>query len=260
VSAISGGRFILGIGTGGAYGADYRHMHGLGDIPIVAMMRDYVTTIRALLNAETVTYEGKAITLRGMKVLGRPIEVPLYLSALGPQMLRLSGELADGVCLNWTTPDQRLWARERIAEGAARAGRAPSAVTLMEYIRVCIDEDEAKAKLAFARAFMGYALSRPGASKDSGYRGHFTRMGFDAVLTGIEALRDRGASADEVALAFPEDFLRQMGYYGKAAGAAEALKDLSRELDVAVVRIVGSEPGLERALATVGACAPAFSR
>ena len=259
VSAISGGRFILGLGTGGAYGADYRRMHGLREMPLVAMMRDYITTVRNLLNGETVTYEGKVIQLHGMKMQGRPIPVPLYFSALGPQMLRLSGELADGVCLNWTTPAQRRWCRERIAEGAARSGRDPANVTLMEYIRVCIDEDEGKARRTFAKAFMGYALSRPGASKDAGYRGHFKRMGFDETLNEIEALRERGASPDELADAFPDDFLRQMGYWGNAAGAGAALRELSRELDVAVVRIVGSAPGLSRAAATLEACAPAFS-
>ena len=258
VSEISGGRFILGLGTGGAYGVEYRQMHGLGDMPIVAMMRDYITTVRGLLNAETVSYEGKVVTLKGMKVLGRPVQVPLYLSALGPQMLRLSGELADGVCLNWTTPEHRDWCRERIAGGAAKAGRKSADVTLMEYIRVCIDEDEGRARRAFAKAFMGYALARPGASKDAGYRGHFRRMSFDSTLNEIEALRERGTSADELADAFPEEFLRQMGYYGKAAGAADALKELSRGLDVPVVRIVGTEPGLEGAMRTVEACAPAF--
>lgn len=255
---ISGGRFVLGLGTGGVYGEEYRRMHGLPAMPVVSMMRDYVVTLRALLNGGTVTHDGKVVHLREMRILGRPLEVPLYLSALGPQMLRLAGEVGDGVCLNWTTPEQRRWCRERIAEGASKAGRDAGAVTLMEYIRVCIDEDEGKARRAFAKAFMGYALSRPGASKDAGYRGHFKRMGFDATLNEIEALRDRGASADELADAFPDDFLRQMGYYGNAAGAPAALRELSRELDVPVVRIVGAEPGLARAMSTVEACAPAF--
>jgi hypothetical protein len=103
---------------------------------------------------------------------------------------------------------------------------------------------------------MGYALGRAGAAPDRGYRGHFGRMGFDAMLSGIEAKRDAGASADELAAAFPEDFLRQMGYFGPAAGAREALTELSAGLDVAVVRIVGTAPGIERARKTVEACAP----
>src|SRR5919204_161800 len=83
---------------------------------------------------------------------------PVHLGALGPEMLRLGGELADGVDLNWCTPDQIAWSRERVAEGAARAGRDPAAVQVTEYIRVCVDEDVEVARRAFARAVMGYAL------------------------------------------------------------------------------------------------------
>ena len=256
LSELSGGRFILGIGTGGAYSAEFRRSHGLDAVPVVAMMRDYLVTVRGLLNGETVTHEGKAIRLGGLQLIGRPLEVPIYISALGPQMLRLAGELADGVSLNWTTPVQREWCRERIAEGAEQAGRDPSEVHLMEFIRVCVDEDEEKARRAFAKAFMGYALSRAGASPEHGYLGHMTRMGFHDELVKIEAIRDGGASDDEVADAFPEDYLRQMGYYGKPSGAGAALAELSRGLDTAVVRIVSSEPGMERATLTMESCRP----
>ena len=256
LSELSGGRFILGLGTGGSYSEEFRRSFGLPATPTVAMMRDYLITVRGLLNGETVTHEGKAIQLGGLRLTGRPIAVPIYISALGPQMLRLAGQLADGVCLNWTTPEQREWCRERIAEGADRASRDPAAVTVMEYIRVCLDDDESRARRAFAKAFMGYALSRAGASPAHGYRGHFTRMGFDETLLKIEAFRDAGASDDEVADAFPDEFLRQMGYYGKPSGAGAALAELSGGLDTAVVRIVTCESGMEPARRTVENCRP----
>jgi len=260
LSELSGGNFILGIGTGGSYSEDFRRSYGLPAYPAVAMMRDYLVTVRGLLNGETVTHEGKAIRLGGLQLTGRPLKVPLYVAALGPQMLRLAGELADGVSLNWTTPEQRDWCRERIADGAKRSGRDPGRVTLMEYIRVCVDEDEDRARRAFAKAFMGYALSRPGASLEHGYRGHFTRMGFNDTLLKIEAVRDRGASVDEIADAFPEQFLRQMGYYGKPAAAGAALAELSRGLDTAVVRVVTCEPGMAPARLTMESCRPALIR
>lgn len=256
LSELSGGRFILGIGTGGSYSEDFRRSYGLPAYPAVAMMRDYLVTVRGLLNGETVTHEGKAIRLGGLQLTARPLHVPLYIASLGPQMLRLAGELADGVFLNWSTPAQRDWCRERIAEGADRAERDPGAVQLVEYIRVCVDEDEDRARRTFAKAFMGYALSRAGASPDHGYRGHFTRMGFNDALVKIEAVRDAGAPPDEVADAFPEEFLKQMGYYGKPSGAAAALAELSRGLDMAVVRIVTSEPGLAPAQLVMESCRP----
>lgn len=256
LSELSGGRFILGLGTGQAYSPEFWASLGRPQPPVVALMRDYLVTLRGLLAGETVNYEGKAISLHGVRASMRPLPVPLYLAALGPQMLRLTGELADGDCLNWSTPAQRAWCREQIAVGARKAGRDPAAIKLMEYIRVCIDEDEEVARRGLARAILSYALGRGGAANDFGYRAHFTRMGFDALLKGIEAQRDAGANDEALIDAFPTDFLLQMGYFGKAAGAPAALRRLSEGLDTAVVRIVNTRPGIDGARTVLLACRP----
>ena len=257
LSELSGGRFTLGIGTGQAYSPDFWASMGRPQPPVVALMRDVLVTLRRLLAGETVDYNGKAIGLHGVRASMRPLSVPLYVAALGPQMLRLTGELADGDCLNWSTPAQRAWCREQIAIGAEKAGRDPSAITLMEYIRVCVDDDVELARRGLARAIMGYALGRPGAANDQGYRGHFTRMGFDTLLKGIEAQRDAGASEEALIDAFPDDFLQQMGYFGTAAGAPGALRRLSEGLDIPVVRIVNARRGIEASRAVLQACRPA---
>ncbi len=256
LSEITGGRFTLGLGTGGIYGAEYRQTFGLDAIPVVRLMREYLTALRGLLNGKTVTMEGSAVRLHNLQITGRPLPVTLSLAALGPQMLRLAGEIADAVSLNWTPPSMRPWVREQVAAGAARANRDPASVRITEYIRVCIDEDEQAARRAFVRALMGYALARPGASKDAAYRGHFARAGYDAALTAIEDRRDAGAPESELIDMFPEDLLREVGYYGPAAGAAAALERLSAGLDLAIVRIVGVRPGIEAARAVLTACRP----
>lgn len=257
LAALTGGQFTLGLGTGGIYGAEYQKTYGLPAWPVVRMMREYVTSLRGLFAGESVTIEGTSVNLHGLQMAGRPMQVPIFTAALGPQMLRLGGELADGISLNWTAPSMRAWCHEEVAKGASRAGRDPSSVTMSEYIRVCIDDDEEAARKSFVRAFMGYALARPGAPKTSGYRGHFARMGFDDVLNAIEARRDAGAAEAELIDMFPAEFLREVGYYGNAAGAPAALKRLSEGLDLAIVRIVGVRPGIEAARAVMNACAPA---
>lgn len=256
LSELTGGRFTLGLGTGGIYGADYRRMHGVPNWPVVRMMREYIETLRQLLAGEAVTLDGAAIKVDRLQVTGRPLTVPIYLAALGPQMLRLAGEVADGVSLNWTAPASRAWCREQIARGAERAGRDPAAVKVTEYIRVCIDDDIEAARRAFVRSFMGYALARPGAAKDRGYRGHFARMGFDAALNHIEERREAGASEAELIELFPDEFLHEMGYFGPASGAQAALTRLGEGLDLAIVRIVGVRPGMEAARAVLNACRP----
>lgn len=72
-------------------------------------------------------------------------DVRLAIAALGPRMCRLGGEVADVVLLNWSFPDRIAWSRERIAEGAAAAGRPMPRVA--GYVRVAIGR-EASDRLA----------------------------------------------------------------------------------------------------------------
>jgi alkanesulfonate monooxygenase SsuD/methylene tetrahydromethanopterin reductase-like flavin-dependent oxidoreductase (luciferase family) len=252
------GRFILGIGSGQVDVPGYRRTWDVRGDSALGLMRDYLITIRGLVNGETVSYEGSSITLRGAKLnVDPPQRTPVYLGALGPKMLALGGELADGICLNWSSAETVASSREVVAEAAKAAGRDPSEVTMMEYIRVCVDEDEALARRAFTRSLMFYALGQLDAPPRS-YRAHFERMGFTDDLRRIDDMRRAKAPQDEIVDAFPEAMLRKVGYYGKAAGAAAAFKSVSAGLDVAIVRVVGAKPGMESARAAVQACKAAI--
>lgn len=256
VSELTGGRFILGIGSGGIYSAEFQRTWGRPAWPPIAMMRDYVSTVRRLLAGEKVEHEGPSVSLHGVQLSFKPPTVPVFLGALGPQMLRLAGEVSDGAALNWCTPEQIAISRERVNAGALKAGRDPSAVRLAEYIRVCVDDDADVARRAYTRAAMGYALGRvPGASQ-SGYRAHFGRMGYDDDLKRIEEGRAGGMPENEIVDAFPPKMLLGVGYYGPSKGAAEAFRRLSSGLDIAVVRVVAARPGVDSVRAVMQACAP----
>jgi alkanesulfonate monooxygenase SsuD/methylene tetrahydromethanopterin reductase-like flavin-dependent oxidoreductase (luciferase family) len=257
LSKMSGGRFILGIGTGGAYTPDYRRAWNLRGRSTLAMMSDYLTTIRALVRGETVTHEGQSVVLRGAKLnISPPPNTPVYLGALGPEMCRLGGELADGLALNWCSAEQVAWSRERMAEGAARAGRDPGEVKISEYIRICVDDDVDVARRAYTRALMGYALG-PLGRPAAGYRAHFERMGYADELARVDELRAKQAPQEEVIDAFPEALLKAVGYYGPAAGAASAFRGLAEGLDTAIVRVVAARPGVASVHAVMEACQPA---
>lgn len=260
LSAMTGGRFIMGIGSGGIYTPGGRKQFGLPAVSSLDVMRDYVTTIRKLVAGEEVTYESPSVKLNGVSLFIRPApETPVYLGALGPKMLHLGGEVADGLALNWCTPEQIAWSRERIVEGASAAGRNPAEVKVAEYIRVCVDDDVDAARRAYAKATVGYALGPKGASVKSrslGYRAHFERMGFGDALAKLDRMREDGASSDELADAFPADMLLKVGYFGKADGAAEAFRRLSQGLDIAIVRVVAAKRGIAGVLATMKACRP----
>ena len=216
------GKFTLGIGTGRTSQAPIR------------VMREAIDTLRVRLPS-----------------------LPIYLGALGPQMLRLAGQRYDGAALNWCTSEQVRWSRERVAAGAQAARREPGDVKIHEYIRVCIDEDEQAARIAFAKMVMAYALVRTGEDKTKGYRGHFARMGFDDALTDLESRRASGTSEDELARLFPDELLRRVGYWGRPEGAREAFQRLAEGLDIAVVRLVPARRNdLAAARLAMTACAP----
>ena len=110
----SGGRHILGVGTGGAApGA-------------LGRLEDYVKEIRDLVGGSAL---GAALRLP------LPAPVPIWVAALGPKAVRLAGEIADGVILNWCTPERVAEARDAIRVAAGEAGRDPDAVTIAVYVR-----------------------------------------------------------------------------------------------------------------------------
>ena len=186
--------------------------------------------------------------------------VPIYVGALGPRMLELAGELADGAALNWCSVERVRWSRERVAQGARRAGRDAGAIRLIEYIRVCVDDDAEEARRALGAAMLGYALAGPRRPKDRGYRLHFTAMGFDPLLTKLEARRERGEPLEELAAAVPPELLRTVGAFGSAAQAAAAFGSLSAGLDLPIARVVASRDPRVAAAAVIDACSTARSR
>ncbi len=259
VAQLSSGRFVLGLGTGG-YGRSFWESVGLPDRPI-AVMRDYITTVRQLLAGQTVTSAGPLIQLRSASLgLADLPAAPVYLGALGPQMLRLAGEVADGALLNWATPERIAVSRTRIAEGAARAGRDPGEIMATMYIRVCIDDDVAAARHALGEQVLGYAMARPGVPLEAGYRGLFAQMGFGEILRELEDRRDRGAALAELVDAAPDELLHAVGYFGPAATAPQAFARLSAGLDETIVRIITARPGPGPVVEAMNALTPSAIR
>jgi alkanesulfonate monooxygenase SsuD/methylene tetrahydromethanopterin reductase-like flavin-dependent oxidoreductase (luciferase family) len=175
-------------------------------------------------------------------------------------MLRLAGETADGVLLNWATPQRIAVSRSAIDAGAARARRDRGTVPMTMYIRVCIDDDVAAARLAFGTQVLGYAMGHPGIPRSAGYRGLFAQMGFDAELRELEQRRDQGAAMPDLVAAAPDEMLQAVGYYGPAGPAPDAFAQLSTGLDEAIVRIITARPGLDPVAEAMAALTPAMIR
>lgn len=111
----------------------------------------------------------------GMAALRSRLGVRLVVAALGPQMCRLAGEVADGVLFNWLTPDHARRSSEWVRAGAAAAGRRPP--RLFAYVRLALGAD---ANVRLEEEGARYAAI-------PAYGAHFVRMGVKPVETAIAA-------------------------------------------------------------------------
>lgn len=109
----------------------------------------------------------------GVTALRAALATRLIVAALGPRMCRLAGEVADGVLLNWLTPEHARLSTDWVREGAAAAGRRPPKV--FAYVRLAIG--------AAGRARLEDEGARYAAIP--AYGAHFDRMGVKPAATGI---------------------------------------------------------------------------
>ena len=194
--------------------------------PLVAM-REFIACLRQLWSGEAGAYEGEIFRLDGMRMAFRPPRpIPLYLAAMGPRMLRLAGELVDGVLLSAGLTVEYSAESLAMAEAGARAvGRDPAALRRVAFLYTAVDANRAAAverlrpKIAFMMRndFVAPSVAGSGIAIDR-----------DAVKQAI-ARRDMETAAklipDEAVEAFavygtPEDCKRRIAEY-RAVGIDE---------------------------------------
>mgnify|MGYP002017892544 FL=1 len=165
------GRIILGIGAwweplASKVGVDRRR-------PLLAI-RETVEACRALLADETVTYHGEFVHLDGVELdyvyqERRPKDVPIYIGATGDKMLELTGEIADGVVLNYlVSPEYNRRAMDRLADGAARAGRSVDDLDRPQLVVCSVAETRAEALDGARLMVTQYLGQQPHIMKASG--------------------------------------------------------------------------------------------
>jgi alkanesulfonate monooxygenase SsuD/methylene tetrahydromethanopterin reductase-like flavin-dependent oxidoreductase (luciferase family) len=116
------GRVRPGIGLGVPHWVEQM---GLGTKLQLAALREAVTGVRQLLAGEEITRQGSVFTFDAVKLAHHPeAPPPIYMGVIGPNLLRLAGEVADGTIASvLASPTYVRWLRQRVAEGQAVAGR-----------------------------------------------------------------------------------------------------------------------------------------
>lgn len=165
------GRIICGIG---AWWDPLARNVGIERRKPLKAMRETVDVLRRLLNMERVTFEGEFHQVHGIEldvVHGRkePRRVPIYIGATGPKMMELTGEIADGVVLNYCVPpaynDDAL---EQLARGAQQSGRSLEDIDRPQLIVCSVDEDGERALETSRELLTQYLAQQPHIARASG--------------------------------------------------------------------------------------------
>ncbi|MCH8284176.1 MAG: LLM class flavin-dependent oxidoreductase, partial [Chloroflexi bacterium] len=146
LNELSGGRFILGLGSG--HEASVERGQGQRYVKPSTRMADYIRIIKSLLRDGHVSYQGEAVSVEDFRLIGAetPVEAPVYVATLGGPLARVAGALADGVLPLMAGPEGIRRLREHIAEGARAAGRDPAAVDVACFIIACASDDASAAE------------------------------------------------------------------------------------------------------------------
>ena len=164
-------RVILGIG---AWWDPLAQKVGISRAKPLRAMKEIVLNVRALLNNENVTFHGEFVNFDGIELdyvyqERRPKNVPIYIGATGMQMMELTGEIADGVVLNYlVSPDYNKTAIEALERGADKANRKLSEIDRPQLV-VCSVHEDRKTALDMARQMVTqYLGQQPHIMKASG--------------------------------------------------------------------------------------------
>jgi F420-dependent oxidoreductase-like protein len=226
---LSGGRFRLGLGVSGPQVSE--GWHGVRFDKPLARTREYVAIVRQALARQTVRHEGEFFTLplpdgpgKALKLTVHPMRehIPLYLAAVGPKNLELTGEIADGWLAIFLSPEYAGEALAHVAAGRSRTGREDAELDVSATVPVVFGDDVA----ACAEPVRGYAalyVGGMGSRTQNFYNQLACRMGFEAEAKVVQDLfldrRHREAMA-----AVPLEFVDQTSLLGPVARVSERLQ------------------------------------
>ncbi|MHA2169811.1 MAG: LLM class flavin-dependent oxidoreductase [Candidatus Kariarchaeaceae archaeon] len=152
LNELAPGRILAGLG---AWWEPLASKVGVKRIKPLKAMREMVTNLQRLFTMETVTFQGEFVQFDGIEldiVHGErnPLPIPVYIGATGPKMLELSGEIAEGVLLNYlVSPFYNKNAMEHLKNGLAKRGRSLEDLDRPQLVVVSLDDD---ADLAISKA------------------------------------------------------------------------------------------------------------
>jgi len=200
---LSNGRFLLGLGTSGPQVME--GWHGVRLRSPISATRETIEIVRAVARGDRLSHVGDTYQLpladgpgKALRSMMAPVDVPIYVAALGPRNLELTGELADGWIGNAFIPEHAEAFLESLATGAARAGRTLADLDLVIPAAVEFTDDVDEAAQRHARGY-AFTIGAMGSKDKNFYNAAFTRQGFGDDIRAVQDLWLSGHREDAAA-------------------------------------------------------------
>jgi alkanesulfonate monooxygenase SsuD/methylene tetrahydromethanopterin reductase-like flavin-dependent oxidoreductase (luciferase family) len=247
-ATLAPGRVILGVGIG--HKPAMEQGHGVTFYRPFQHTRGFATIARQLLSEGQISYDGEIYPIRHFQLDAPPPQpVPVYLAALRPQMLRLAGEIADGVLMNWATLDYMPQAIAAIRQGAEAAGRNPDEIGIACYLRTCVTQTPEVVEQACREQLARYGSM-------TYYQNYFRSIGFaDEADVMAQAWKQSDRNAAVAAVTLP--MIRATTIYGSPEACRERLqayRDAGLQQPIIAPFPIG-EPIWETFRRTIAGCA-----
>ena len=253
---LSGGRFLLGIGVSGPQVME--GWHGVRFASPLAATRETIEIVRTVARGDRLQHDGRVYRLplpggpgRALRSPLPPTPVPVYVAALGPRNLELTGELADGWIGNTFMPEHASVFLDHLAAGAARAGRRLTDLDLVIPVAVEFTRDAGAAEAAARRHADGYAftIGAMGSRDQNFYNDALTRLGFGDDVRAVQELWLAG-NRDAAAVRVPAEIGRATNLLGTPDMIAQRLR-LYRDAGITTLqaKLGGDHPARLAALA-----------
>lgn len=241
LDALSRGRFRLGLGVSGPQVSEGWHGVAFGD-PL-GRTSEYVRIVRDALGRRKVTANGRHFTLPlpggSGKALVLALEtqrptVPIYLAAVGPKSIALTGAIADGWLAIFFDSAGGGDQIDAVRAAATAAGRDPAAIDIAVQVPISIADDSESAAQRI-RPYAALYIGGMGSKKVNFYHGIASRMGFGGAADEVQRLflsRDYDGAAGAV----PHEFLARTCLIGNDADIVAGLVRL-RDAGVSTVNL-----------------------
>jgi F420-dependent oxidoreductase-like protein len=248
---LSGGRFLLGLGTSGPQVVEGWHGEAWGK-PLLKT-REYVEIVRSVLRRELLEHHGEHYDIpysdgtglgKPLKLMARPLrsDVPIYLAAISPKAVEQACEIADG----WLPI---FWAPEKAREvfAAALAKTTPGFDVAPSAPAILIDDVESGRE--FLKPYYALYVGGMGARGKNFYNDLFARYGYESEAKEIQELYLGGHKRDAAAKV-PDAFVDEVALVGPKERLAERV-DAWRESGATSLLVSTQQPEALRALAEI---------